>query len=166
MNMKTLSYSDAPKDWAVCMQADCPMADSCLRRSVALMMPASVKERLCVMPSARKGDKCKLFATNQPVRLAWGMTRLFEHVRWQDKRAMRQDLIAIFGERMRYYRFRKGRWPLSPDMQAAIARVMKDYGYAEEPRFDHTELCYYFPDRTSRMAHLRAKKSIISDTDK
>ncbi len=137
--MKNLTFSDVPKKWAVCFQNDCPMKEGCLRWKAAQVAPGQMQTLVCVTPNTRKGDVCPRFASAEPVRLAWGMTRLFSRVPWYMVQALREEIIPIFGCRRQFYRYRLGRWPISPEQQQRVAQVFRRFGFEEEPEFDVTK---------------------------
>jgi hypothetical protein len=139
MNMKTLSYSDVPKKWAVCFQNDCPMKEECLRWKAAQVVPEKVQTLMCVTPYTRKGNECPCFASAEPVRLAWGMTKLFANVPWYMVKVLREEMFPIFGSRRQFYRYRLGRWVISPEQQRQVAQVFRNYGFEDEPEFDVTK---------------------------
>ena len=64
--MQELTYSLAPDDWALCFHHDCPLAEACLRHAVGLLAPPSLTRHAIVMPGARQGGQCCLFASKEP----------------------------------------------------------------------------------------------------
>lgn len=145
--MPELSYPLAPHDWAICYQDDCPMKDSCLRRAIARLAPATVKKHVTVLPIARDGDHCPFFATAEPVCIARGMTKLLP--RFGSKRIMtiRQGMYGIFGSQTHYYRYRKGKYDITPEQQSRVSRLFRKYGFTGEIEYDQTRMDYYFPKR-------------------
>lgn len=143
--MQQLSYSLAPHDWAICFQHDCPLANSCLRHAVALLAPAHLTHHVTVLPAAREGDHCSLFATSEPIRIARGMKHLILRTYSEKVTAIRHGLYDIFGSKSSYYRYRDGDYDITPEQQARIAALFRKHGAAVEPQYDHTALTYYFP---------------------
>ena len=144
--MKTLSYSLAPSDWAICYEHDCPLADKCLRHAVALLAPSNLTHHNTVLPAAREGDTCRLFATAEPVQLARGMRSMLPRVYSEKVTAIRRELYDIFGSVAGYYRYRDGEYDITPDLQARVEAAFRKHGVEEPPKFDHTTLTYYFPN--------------------
>ena len=145
--MKKINYKEIPSDWALCLAGDCPQADECLRHVSHTVLPRSVKEHNCVLPKACSCDgRCPMFVRMEPVVMVRGMKSLLSDVRQEDLRKMRSELIQMFGERRRYYRFREGRWPIAPAMQEAIAQMRRKHGYTAAPQFDQTMRCIHFPN--------------------
>ncbi|MBQ8051535.1 MAG: hypothetical protein IJ197_08195 [Bacteroidaceae bacterium] len=67
------------------------------------------------------------------------MTRLFKRVPWYMVQALREEIIPIFGSRRQFYRYRLGRWAISPKKQEQVAAVFRRFGFEEEPQFDVTK---------------------------
>ena len=143
--MKTLSFSLAPRDWAICYQHDCPWANRCLRHAVALLAPANLTHHNTVLPAAREGDTCRLFATAEPVKIAHGMKSMLPRTSFGWVSAVRQELYKVFGSVAMYYRYRDGRYSITPEQQACVEAVFRKYGIEEQPEYDSTALDYYFP---------------------
>ena len=139
-----LQFSDIPHDWAICVQHDCPLAGSCLRHHAGTLAPDDLKHRDCVLPGARSADGCALFVEDQPVRLAHGMKGLLAGVSYKDVHALHKHLYGIFGSTSQYYRYRDGRWPISPRQQERVAALFRKFGFKGEPRFDSYSEGYYF----------------------
>ena len=145
MVMKTLTYDDAPRDWALCFQQECPLHETCLRYRVGTMVPATVVHHDVVLPSARQGDTCQCFATDTPVVIARGMKRLFNGMSRWEAEALRKSVMGCFSSRTHFYRYRDGEYPITPDIQARIARVFEHFKTGSVPHFDDTTEEYYFP---------------------
>ena len=143
--MKELKYSDAPHDWAICFQNDCPLAKRCLRHAVARLAPAGLTHHVTVLPTAREGDHCRLFATAEPVKIARGMRRMLPRAAHGELQEVRKGLYAIFGSMPHYYRYRNGRYPITPQQQQSVAALFSRLGFKEPPRFDTTDEDFYFP---------------------
>lgn len=139
-----LRFNDVPRDWAICYQTGCPLAGSCLRRHVAELAPANLSHHDCVLPGARKGNSCDCFIEDRPMRLAHGMKGLLAGVGYELGIALRNRLFDIFGSRSQYYRYYRGRWPISPSQQKLVAELFREYGINREPKFDAYTDGYYF----------------------
>lgn len=143
--MNELSFSDAPHNWAICFQNDCPLADCCLRHAVALLTPKNLTHHATVLPAAREGDHCRLFATAEPVRIARGMKKMLGNRSSGLASTIREELFGIFGSRTQYYRYRDGEYDITPEQQHRVLNVLRKYGYQGEEPFDHYTIQYYFP---------------------
>lgn len=143
--MKELNYSDIPHTWAVCFQNDCPMAQQCLRYHAAQLLPADKKTHNTVLQTARNDESCQLYVADQPVKVAYGMTKLFSGLKPLAASDLRQQVEVVFGSRTQYYRYREGRYPISPKQQALIADIFARNGLSADLKFDRIEEKYYFP---------------------
>ena len=90
--MNHLSYSDAPHNWAICFQDECPLAATCLRHAVALLAPDGLTHHHTVLPAAREAAPCRLYVEARPVVIARGMTHIFDDVRPADVPALRERM--------------------------------------------------------------------------
>ncbi|MBQ8938429.1 MAG: hypothetical protein IJ142_07895 [Bacteroidaceae bacterium] len=142
--MKELSFSDAPHNWAICFQTDCPLGPTCLRHRVAELAPEHMMRHVMVMPSAREGEQCREFVSAEPVRMGWGMKSTFAGVKSYHYQEMRPLLESYFGSHTTFYRYYNGIRPITPDHQAWIAKLLKRFGYNAPLRFDREEEVYDF----------------------
>lgn len=143
--MKELSYSDVPRNWAVCFQSDCPLAANCLRHHAAQLLPADVLVHHTVLPTARTADGCRLFVEDAPAVIARGMKRLFDGLESWQAQKLRKSVIACFGSRAQFYRYRDGHYPLTPEQMGRIQRIFRQFDENREPQFDNVTESYYFP---------------------
>ena len=143
--MQELTYSLAPDDWALCFLHDCPLAEACLRHAVGLLAPPSLTRHAIVMPGARQGGQCCLFASKEPVRMARGMRHLLCGLPPEKVMALRHALYDIFGSQAQYYRYRNGRYAILPEQQERVAQLFRMHGIDCEPDYDTATLEYYFP---------------------
>ncbi len=142
--MKELSFSDAPHNWAICFQTDCPLSSTCLRRRIAELAPEHMMHHVMVMPSAREGEQCREFVSAEPVRMGWGMKSTFAGVKSYHYQEMRPLLESYFGSHTTFYRYYNGLRPITPDHQAWIAKLLKRFGYNAPLHFDREEEVYDF----------------------
>ena len=143
--MKELTYTDAPGNWALCFQNDCPMCDTCLRYAVGKLTPASVTRHKTVLPTARREDGCRHYVEAKRVLIARGMTNLYKDLKRWEAEELRSRVKRCFSSRMQYYRHRKGIYPITPEMQANIARIFSDFKPGLQPHFDDLTETFYFP---------------------
>ena len=171
--MNDLTFTDFPLNWALCFQADCPLASRCLRYRGGTLLPAGKPAWMAVNPKLRKSDDCKLFVADEPVRMAYGMKGLDNDLNVIEAQQLHEALYDFFGSRSRYYRFRNCRddrptsvsgldntdvtfaadaraarntFGITPQQQAAIADIFRRLGLKGEPQFDYYEWQYYFPE--------------------
>lgn len=143
--MQDLTYSLAPHDWAICFQHDCPLSNNCLRYAIAQLAPPDLTHHATVLPAARQDDRCRLFATKEPVRIARGMKRLLASRSTGLASDIRRGLFDIFGSRSQYYRYRDGEYDISPEQQARVISHLQSFGYQSDEPFDNYNEQYYFP---------------------
>lgn len=142
--MKELSFSDAPYNWAICFQTDCPLGSTCLRRRVAELAPKDLVRHVVVMPSAREDERCLEFVLAEPVRMAWGLKATFSHVKSYHYQEMRPLLESHFGSHTTFYRYYNGLRPITPQHQEWIVSLLHRFGYDAPLRFDREEDMYDF----------------------
>lgn len=155
--MQQLTYSLAPRDWAICFQDDCPMKDTCLRYAIACLAPAGLTHHSTVLPAARQDDHCSLFASKEPVQLAHGMKRLLPRAAHGELSKLREGMYAIFGSTSQYYRYRRGEWPITPEQQRRVEQLLSKYGFKCPPHFDSITTEYYFPSENLAVLPAMAK---------
>ena len=143
--MKDLTYADAPHNWALCFQNECPLHDTCLRYAVGTLMPANVTHHEVVLPSARKAEGCSHYVEVKRVVLARGMKNLFNGLSRWEAEELRRRVKACFHSHMQFYRYRSGLYPLTPDMQDHITHIFNTFKAGLLPRFDTTTEAFYFP---------------------
>ena len=144
--MKEFSYSLVPYNWAICYQTDCPLAAQCLRRHAAILAPEAMTSHVVVLPAARKDDgTCLAFVADQPVQQGRGMLNLFCHVENVDVSALRRRVMAVFGSKTHFYRYRKGKYPVTTRQQARVAQLFAKYANGAAPQYDCIEENYEFP---------------------
>ena len=143
--MQELTYSLAPDDWALCFHHDCPLAEACLRHAVGLLAPVGLAQHATVLPGALQGDGCSLFASKEPVRMVRGMRHLLRGLPPEKLMALRHALYGIFGSQPQYYRYRNGRYVITPVLQERVAQLFRMHGIDREPEYDAASLEYYFP---------------------
>ena len=143
--MKNLAYADAPHDWALCFQNECPLHDTCLRYAVGRLMPSNVTHHETVLPTAREEGNCCHYVEAKRVVMAQGMTDLFKGLpRWEAEE-LRKRVKAYFGSHMRFYRYRSGLYPITPEMQERIAHIFNDFKPGLQPHFDNISETFHFP---------------------
>ena len=145
--MKTeLNYHDAPHGWALCLQDDCPLHETCLRHAVGHLMPAGTTHHAVVLPAARQGDSCRLYVKNERVTMARGMKGIFQNLPAWEVQKLRNSLIACIGSKSHYYRYRNGDYLINPDLQGRIAAIFHAHRPGLLPHFDETTEAFYFPE--------------------
>ena len=126
-----------PPSFAVCFLADCPLADKCLRRLVGENMPDNRLFGPAVYPSARTTDGCTMLQEEKKVCAAYGFSRLFADVKYNDLKKLRNEVYSLLGGRRNYYRYNSGEILVMPSMQEDIQNLFNKFGYSEKVVFDN-----------------------------
>ena len=142
-----LHYSNVPKEWALCFNEQCPMANKCLRYIVYTLAPETECSHQCVLPQAWRSGKCTEFAEARKQKLAWGMKYLFNGIPTWQATAIRHEIIELFGSHSTYYRFYRGEFLITPKRQDEIAAIFARYGITTPGRYDHVIEDYFFHTR-------------------
>lgn len=129
-------YEKIPERYLMCLNDECPLADSCLRRLAARSGSRKDKIISVVNPVSYCAKKCEFYKENKVVTMAYGMVDSFHDVKADDIATLRKKLIRHFGHGSYYVR-RNGEHPITPDEQQYIASVFHSYGY--EVKYDRTE---------------------------
>ena len=136
-NSNKLTGGRVPPSFAVCFLADCPLADKCLRRLVGENMPDNRLFGPAVYPSARTTDGCTMFREAKKVCAAYGFSRLFADVKYNDLKKLRNEVYSLLEGRRNYYRYNSGEILVMPSMQEDIQNLFNKFGYSEKVVFDN-----------------------------
>jgi len=85
-----------------------------------------------------KGEACREFRSDTPMRYARGMRRLFDHIPKAQYHSVRYDVINVFSSERAFYYAQKGDQLISPDQQAEITTIFNEYELPA-PKFDSYE---------------------------
>lgn len=126
-----------PVTFPLCVNADCPVGDQCLRRQALVKMSGPVRTHITIINPAvtRPGFECEGYRDAAPVRIAYGMKNALATLPHGNIAAARSQLIALFGERT-FYKKRKGELALSPAEQEAVSEILVRYGAETPLQFD------------------------------
>ncbi|ADV45068.1 DUF6078 family protein [Bacteroides helcogenes] len=135
---ETLDYATVPYDFDHCQQAQCPQADTCLRRLAAIHAPKTLHSMKTVNPNNLPADlaKCPYFLTTQKVRIAWGIKDFLNRLPLEDAKAIRRTLIYHF-TKTHYYRLQRKERYLRPEEQEYIRQLFRRYGVTDEPTYEY-----------------------------
>ena len=136
MRKTTKIYKDIPSGYLLCLHADCPMADSCLRQS-AYRRHAELGTFLrLINPSmCSKQADCPHYVSNQPVRFARGFVNFQKRMYPEQYDKLMLLLILHFG-RSQYFKRRRGEIALPPEEQEAIQIALEKAGVTQKMEFD------------------------------
>ncbi|MDO4755189.1 MAG: DUF6078 family protein [Parabacteroides sp.] len=139
----TIDYLSVPHGFAHCFNHSCPKADQCLR-ALAAKQSASGNSFICIVNPAfypSEGEVCSFYKKNEKVRMAWGITHLFDEVPYRKACELRKRLISHFNK-SHYYRIYRKELPLTPTEQQYILRLFEQEGITKIPTFEfYTEEC-------------------------
>ena len=132
-----LNYSSVPNSFAHCFNDKCSNTDYCLRALAA---------RQCVLGSHfinslnpafyPKEDKaCPYFKKNEKIRLAWGISHLYDAIPFKNGNELKKRIISHFNK-THYYRIYRKELPITPSEQQYIKELFKQAGIKETPLFD------------------------------
>ena len=136
MRKTTRIYEDIPAEYPLCMHADCPKTESCLRQ-LAFRRHAELGMFLKLINPAlcTKQSNCPHYVSNQPVRFAKGFTNFQKQMYPDQYDKFMTTLICHFG-RNQYFKRRRGDIVLSPDEQEEIKAVLEKVGVNHPMEFD------------------------------
>ena len=85
-----------------------------------------------------------MFATGQPVKMAWGFSKLFEEVKSKHERELRTAMQQYLNGTSNYYRYNNGERMLNEEQQEWIIQLFQRSGYTENLSFEHYAYVYDF----------------------
>lgn len=139
--MKEIEDSlEVPVHYTLCLNNQCPKADTCLRQIVERKLTDDVQYMAIVNPkhlATLKGD-CPFYRSNAKVLYAKGMKRMLDNLSQKQMRSVVPRLIRLFSKRT-YYRIRNGERLLAPSEQRKVLDIMKACGATETQKFDAYE---------------------------
>lgn len=134
-----------PASWQICFLEECAVKERCLRHLFANQLPEKPDWGPAVYPTIKRDEKgCRLFATSEPQRMAWGFEKIFSVVKYGDVVKLRKKVQQMLGGHSNYYRYNKGERLLSAEQQKAIIDLLQEFGYQENLEFDHYAYVYDF----------------------
>lgn len=135
---KDFDYKLVPLGFGHCFNKDCPQAESCLRYLAAQHSASGAQFIASVNPAyyPADGNACPHFKQCRKVRMAWGVSQLFDNIPNKEVVRLRRMLIDHFTKTL-YYRFYRKEYPIIPSNQLYFRQLFKQRGIAEEPVFDY-----------------------------
>lgn len=144
MKMKEkLDFSEVPYQYAMCLNQQCPKADTCLRQLTEQSVPEEVEYWSIISPkrlNSIKGD-CPYYRSNIKARYAKGFIGILESLPHKQMENVISHLISFFNRRT-YYRVRKGERLLSPAEQQQFINILKYCGVSQPLKFDEYTEAY------------------------
>ena len=125
------------RGYTMCLNAACPDRERCLRALLVDQIPAEQATIRVVSPAQypASGERCPHLRPAQKVRIAWGMSRMFDDMTRLTAPRVRSAVVGHFG-RNGFYRARRGDRPILPADQQAIKRIFLAHGIEADPVYD------------------------------
>lgn len=141
-------FKDVPAGYQVCFSVQCPMREKCLRWKAAQKVPSDKKWGPAIYPTALETDgSCPFYHLAEPIRMAYGFSKLFYNVLGRQLQGLRSELISYLGGKTNYYRCNRGERYLSPEQQTWILDCFRRAGYSQNLEFDGYVTLYDFNQR-------------------
>ena len=135
---ENIDFSEVPYEYALCLNRQCPKADTCLRQLVKRIVPQKVEYWTIVSPkytdTITKGN-CLYYRSNIKARYAKGFIGILENLPHKKMESAISQLMSFFGRRT-YYRVRKGERLLSPFEQEQVLNILKHCSVNSPLEFD------------------------------
>ena len=129
-------HTSTPSHYPVCMHADCPLAQRCLRRNAYITLVKSQEYMHIVNPEkCTQTEGCKYFRDNTPVVYAKGFTNFQKKMTQEQYQKFLDILQKKFG-RNPYFERRNGKTLLTQQEQDLIMETLHQLGIKDEYRFD------------------------------
>lgn len=137
MKRKSITLS-VPYSYVRCYNNSCPQAASCLRYMAGRCDTSDDPFITIINPSRfpKQGEKCSFFQKAVKVRVAWGVSGLFDRIPHKEAVIIKKQLIGHFGK-TKYYRFFREENFIAPKDQVYILNTFRNRGLTEEPAYTH-----------------------------
>jgi hypothetical protein len=130
-----INYKDVPACFTHCIQADCQMANHCLRQLAMQALPDSERAVRILNPQLTKAaEKCEFYRSDEPQVYGKGFTNMQKKMLPGQYDTFRYRLQGKFG-RNPYFERRKGERLCSPREIKEVEAALKAIGH-EELKFD------------------------------
>lgn len=132
-----IDFNQAPFDYALCLNNQCPKAASCLHQLVLQSVPANKDYWNVISPKRLATIKgyCPFFRSSQKARYAKGFMNILDNLPYNKRKYIIISLIAYFGQRT-YYRLRKGERLLAPDKHQEVLNIINRHDINTSFEFD------------------------------
>lgn len=134
---KEIDFLRVPYRYPMCLNRECPKADTCLRQLTEQSVPADIKHWFIISPkhlTALK-DACPHYRSSAKVRYAKGFIKILENLPYKQMQNIISRLTDYFNLRT-YYRVRKGERLLSPFEQQKVLNILRNCGVSHPQEFD------------------------------
>lgn len=126
-----------PETFPLCVVADCPVADKCLRRQALLQMDGPRRDIITAINplDLTPGDECPHFRSAEPIRLAYGFRGALSAIPHGNVGLIRTEISKNFCQR-NYYHLRNGERSMTPYEQELVAKILERHGAPAPVCFD------------------------------
>ncbi|MBP3286524.1 MAG: hypothetical protein J6M15_06265 [Prevotella sp.] len=145
MSEINFSWKDVPSGWALCFNQSCPLHEHCLRYQAGVLAPPDLTVTRCVTPRVLTGERCKVYASMEPVKMARGFSTIYQNVLKRDYTSLRKFMTSLLSGKRYYYEYKRGERSLSPEQQSDIRQLFGSFGYKDSVHFDSYEETLHFP---------------------
>ena len=145
MSEINFSWKDVPSGWALCFNQSCPLHEHCLRYQAGVLAPPDLTVTRCVTPRVLTGERCKVYASMEPVKMARGFSTIYQNVLKRDYTSLRKFMTSLLSGKRYYYEYTRGERSLSPEQQSDIRQLFGSFGYKDSVHFDSYEETLHFP---------------------
>ena len=130
MNRPTIYFKDAPSEYTLCINKQCPKSSDCIRYQAYLTLPKDVKTISVVNPgyAETNAESCSFHRPIQYKTLAFDFSKNFNDMTKKQESAFRMMGTAHFG-RSEYYRLRGGEKGITPEGQDYLLNLAKEVGF-------------------------------------
>ena len=129
-------YTNIPANYPLCLNTDCPKADTCLRQlAYNRLAELGTYLRLINPTKCTKQDDCPYYADNRPVKYAKGFTN-FQKRMYPDQYNKFMNLLGLHFGRNQYFKRRRGDLLLPPKEQEIIQIALEKSGVTRKMEFD------------------------------
>ena len=135
-----ISFKEVPDNYTLCVKADCPMADHCLRQLAMQVLTSRNK----ILKIANPLLQCEFYRSDEPQVFARGFEAMKEKMLPRQYKVFMNRLKAKFG-RTGYFERKRGDRLCSPDDIKAVEAVLKELGL-QHLGFDAYEQLYNWND--------------------
>ena len=136
--MNKINYKDVPGCFLHCINADCPMAEHCLRQIATRALPKDeLSVRILNPQITESSENCKFYRSDEPQVYARGFKNMQKQMLPGQYDTFRYRLIGKFG-RNPYFERRKGARLCTPKDMLKVKAALKELGL-EHLEFDAYE---------------------------
>lgn len=130
-------FREKAQHYLLCMNDKCSRKEHCLRWLVAQLTPDDLRIVNVINPYRKDvvEGNCIDFRSDKKRRMARGMVNFYENIPEPKAKAIRKALIADL-TKTKYFKFRNGTFPITPEDQAHIAVICRANGWKEPLSFD------------------------------